>query len=113
MATPAEKFYQQDDPTEPTEPTTTIPPPPRTIDPEPRPAQPGQTWVSRRVASNGIVCVSWQQVSVGKHRAGARCDVLVSDQTLQFWINNDLLKTVTRTSTGEVRKKNASTQTEA
>ena len=27
----------------------------------------GPEWVSRRVASNGIVCVAWQQVSVGKH----------------------------------------------
>lgn len=55
---------------------------------------------------NGTVCVAWQQVSVGKHRAGSRCDVLVSDQVLQFWIGAELLKTVTRTSTGEVRKKN-------
>src|SRR5919206_3732137 len=37
---------------------------------------PGQSWVSRRVASNGIVSVDWQQISVGKHRAGSRCDVL-------------------------------------
>ena len=56
---------------------------------------------------NGIVCVSWQQVRVGKHRAGERCDVLVSDQLLQFWIGAELMKTVTRTSSGEVRKKHA------
>jgi transposase InsO family protein len=64
-------------------------------------------WVSRRVGPNGIVCVSWQQVSVGKHRAGQRCDVLVTDQLLQFWIGDHLLKTVPRTSSGEVRKKHA------
>jgi transposase InsO family protein len=64
-------------------------------------------WVSRRVGPNGIVCVSWQQVCIGKHRAGQRCDVLVTDQVLQFWIDDELLKTVTRTSTGEVRKKHA------
>jgi transposase InsO family protein len=114
MATPAEKFYHRDNPTEPNDAaktTTTATVTPRTVHPtEPRPAQPGQVWVSRRVASNGVVCVSWQQVCVGKHRAGARCDVLVTDQTLQFWIDNELLKTTTRTSTGEVRKKNASTQ---
>jgi hypothetical protein len=63
--------------------------------------------VSRRVRPNGIVCVSWQQVSVGKHRAGQRCDVLITDQLLQFWIGEELMKTVTRTSTGEVRKKHA------
>src|SRR6202012_5776684 len=33
--------------------------------------------VSPRVCSNGIVCVSWQQVCVGRHHAGARCDVHV------------------------------------
>jgi len=67
----------------------------------------GEGWVSRKVGRNGIVCVGWQQVSVGKHRAGARCDVLVSDQLLQFWIGEELMKTVTRTSSGEVRKKHA------
>jgi len=64
-------------------------------------------WVSRKVGRNGIVCVGWQQVSVGKHRAGARCDVLVTDQLLQFWIGSELMKTVTRTGSGEVRKKHA------
>lgn len=67
----------------------------------------GDGWVARKVGPNGIVCVAWQQVSVGKHRAGSRCDVLVTDEVLQFWIGPELLKTVTRTSTGEVRKKNA------
>jgi hypothetical protein len=70
-------------------------------------ARDGAGWVSRRVGPNGVVCVSWQQVSVGKHRAGQRCDVLASDQLLQFWIGEELLKTVTRTSSGEVRKKHA------
>lgn len=67
----------------------------------------GDGWVSRKVGPNGVVCVAWQQVSVGKHRAGSRCDVLVTEQVLQFWIGAELLKTVTRTSTGEVRKKHA------
>jgi hypothetical protein len=70
-------------------------------------ARDGDGWVSRRVGPNGVVSVSWQQVSVGMHRAGQRCDVLVSDQVLQFWIGEELLKTVTRTSSGEVRKKHA------
>jgi hypothetical protein len=67
----------------------------------------GDGWVSRKVGRNGIVCVGWQQVSVGKHRAGSRCDVLVGDQLLQFWIGSELMKTVTRTGSGEVRKKHA------
>lgn len=71
-------------------------------------ARTGQDWVSRRVASNGVVSVSWQQVSVGKHHAGARCDVHVDDRLLQFWVGAELIKTVSRTSTGTVRKKRAS-----
>jgi transposase InsO family protein len=68
----------------------------------------GDGWVARKVGGNGVVCVSWQQVSVGKHHAGDRCDVLVTDTLLQFWVGNELLKTVARTSSGEVRKKRAS-----
>ena len=68
----------------------------------------GDDWVSRRAGANGVVCVSWQQVSIGKHRAGHRIDVHVGDQLLQFYDGNELLKTVTRTSRGEVRKKRAS-----
>ncbi len=71
-------------------------------------ARAGEDWVARKVGANGVVCVSWQQVSVGKHHAGDRCDVLVTDALLQFWVGNELLKTVARTSTGEVRKKRAS-----
>jgi len=73
----------------------------------PAPDGDGDSWVARKVCSNGIVCVSWQQVSVGKHRAGQRCDVLVTPELLQFWIDDELLKTVKRRSTGEVRKKRA------
>lgn len=96
MATPAERFT-----------------------PSPRPLVPvtageqraGQQWVCRKVGANGVVSVSWQQVSVGKHRAGARCDVLVTEEVLQFYIGDELLKTVTRNSTGAVRKKNAQRDT--
>jgi transposase InsO family protein len=72
-----------------------------------RPDRGGEQWVSRKVGHNGIVCVSWQQVSVGKHYAGSPCDVLVTDQVLQFWVGNQLLKTVARVSNGEVRNKRA------
>jgi transposase InsO family protein len=67
----------------------------------------GEGWVTRKIAVNGVVCVDWQKVSVGKHRGGQRCDVLVTDQLLQFWVGPELLKTVARTRTGEVRKKHA------
>jgi len=67
----------------------------------------GEQWVSRRVARNGIVCVDSQHISVGKHFAGSTCDVLVTDGLFQFWVGNELLKTVARTKAGEIRKKHA------
>ena len=72
-----------------------------------RPERSGEQWVSRRVARNGIVCVDSQHVSVGKNYSGSTCDVLVTDGLFQFWVGNELLKTVARTSKGEIRKKHA------
>jgi hypothetical protein len=73
----------------------------------PCPDRTGAGWVSRRVCANGIVCVSWQQVSIGRHHAGDRCDVHIDGELLRFWIGDDLVKTAARTSTGEVRNKRA------
>src|ERR1700736_208251 len=68
----------------------------------------GEQWVSRRVARNGIVCVDSQHISVGKNYGGSTCDVLVTDGLFQFWVGNELLRTVARTSpAGEIRKKHA------
>lgn len=75
--------------------------------PRPTPDRTGEQWVTRRVAANGLVCVDWQQVSVGKHYGGSPCNVLVSDGLLQFWVGNELLKTVARIRSGEIRNKNA------
>jgi transposase InsO family protein len=71
------------------------------------PERNGEQWVSRRVAPNGIVCVDSQHISVGKHYGGGTCDVLVTDGLFQFWVGNELLKTVARTKAGEIRKKHA------
>ncbi len=74
----------------------------------PRPLEPDRTgpdWVARKVSAVGVVCVSWQQVSVGVHHAGERCDVLVGSHTLQCWIGNELVRTARRASSGPVRKK--------
>src|SRR2546426_6440167 len=73
----------------------------------PRPERNGEQWVSRRVARNGLVSVGYQQVSVGKNFGGSACDVLVTHGLLQFWVGNELLKTVARTSKGPVRKLHA------
>ena len=67
----------------------------------------GQDWVSRRVTTNGVVSVAWQQVCVGAHYAGSRCDVHVDGDLLRFFIGDDLVKTAARTSRGEVRNKRA------
>ncbi len=75
--------------------------------PTPAPERNGEQWVSRAVSRVGVVCVGWQQVSVGKNYSGSACNVLVTDSVLQFWIGNELVKTVARTTTGEIRKKRA------
>ena len=71
------------------------------------PERNGEQWVCRKVASNGIVSVDYQQVSVGRNYSGSACDVLVTDGLLQFWVGEELLKTVARTSKGPVRKLHA------
>ena len=68
----------------------------------------GDEWVSRRVCANGIVSVACQQISVGVHRAGTRCDVHIDGNVLRFWVGNELVKTAARTSTNPIRKKHAS-----
>src|SRR5438270_2482102 len=73
----------------------------------PRPERNGEQWVCRRVASNGVVSVDYQQVSVGRNYAGSSCDVLVTDGLLQFWVGSELLKTAARTGNGVVRKLHA------
>jgi transposase InsO family protein len=67
----------------------------------------GQDWVSRRVTTNGVVSVAWQQVCVGAHHAGSRCDIHVDGDLLRFFIGDDLVKTAARTSRAEVRNKRA------
>src|SRR6266852_4978913 len=72
------------------------------------PERTGEQWVSRRVAPNGIVCVDSQHISVGKNYGGSTCDVLVTEGLFQFWVGNELLRTVARTTPGsEIRKKHA------
>ncbi|BBX01932.1 hypothetical protein MMOR_28680 [Mycolicibacterium moriokaense] len=67
----------------------------------------GDDWVSHRVCANGIVCVSWQQVCIGRHYGGQRCDVHIDGDLLRFWVGDQLVKTAARTSTARVRNKRA------
>ena len=95
MATPAQRFIPGA--------TTSMQSPPRQTWPD----RGGDDWVSRRVTTNGVVSVAWQQVCVGAHYAGSRCDVHVDGELLRFFIGDDLVKTAARTSRGEVRNKRA------
>jgi transposase InsO family protein len=65
-------------------------------------------WVSRRASAVGVVSVSWQQVCLGRAAAGQLIDVWVTDQILQCYDGDQLLRTEQRTHPGkEVRKKRA------
>ncbi|WP_100485927.1 IS481 family transposase [Mycobacteroides abscessus] len=92
MATPAERFAAG---------------PAAATAPAAEPDRGGRDWVSRTVTANGVVCVSWQQVSVGRHHGGSRCDVHIDGDLLRFWIGDNLVKTAPKTSTGAVRNKKA------
>ena len=54
------------------------------------------TWVARRASAVGVVCVSWQQVCLGVAAAGRPIDVWVTDQVLQFYDGDQLLRTEKR-----------------
>ncbi|ORB65707.1 IS481 family transposase [Mycolicibacterium tusciae] len=99
MATPSSRFTGRAEAIEPAVAT----PGPESLGGE----RSGSDWVSRRVTTNGVVCVSWQQVSLGLHYAGSRCDVHVDGQLLRFYIGDILVKTAARRSAGEVRNKRA------
>ena len=100
MAVPADRFLT---PTAaPIRKPRTNPAPTR---PTPRRAD-GQ-WVARHASALGVVCVSWQQVCLGTAAANRPIDVWVTDQVLQFYDGDRLLRTEKRTSSGEVRVKRA------
>ena len=67
----------------------------------------GDGWLSRKITTNGIISVAWQEINCGKHRAGRRVDIHLQGPTLQVWDGEELLKTVLRTNDKEVRKKHA------
>jgi hypothetical protein len=59
------------------------------------------------IKPTGVICVAWQQLSVGKHRASEI--VHLRDGLLQVWHHDELLKIIARGNTKEVRKKRAAT----
>ena len=69
--------------------------------------------MSCTVSVVGTISVSNQVFSLGKHRAGHIIDVHVREHLLEAWDGPELVKTVLRESTGEVRKKKAERQPKA
>ena len=67
----------------------------------------GDEWISRHVATNGVITVAYQQISVGQHRQGHTVDIRARADTLEVWDRNELIKTVARTHKGAIRKKRA------
>ena len=100
MATPADRFHQP-------HPAEVRPLRTSTVPQRPTPGRGDGTWVARRASAVGAVCVNWQQVCLGVAAAGRNIDVWVTDQVLQFYDGDTLLRTEKRTSTGEVRVKRA------
>jgi integrase-like protein len=71
----------------------------------PPPDRPDGIWVGRRASAVGVVMVSWQQVCLGAAAAGRNIDVWVTNDVLQFYDGDTLLRTERRTSEGTVRAK--------
>jgi integrase-like protein len=92
MATPASRFTR-DDPGRPADASALVP------------ERTGEGWISRKITTNGVISVAWQEISCGKHRAGRRVDIQLQGPMLQIWDGDELLKTGLRTNVKEVRKK--------
>ena len=102
MATPASRFLQP-------QPAPVAPLRLPVSDARPPATRGDGDWVARRASRIGVVSVAWQQVALGQAAAGRDIDVWVTDQVLQFWDGNTLLRTQTRKNPGQpVRKKRAS-----
>ena len=65
-------------------------------------------WVARRASKLGVVCVHWQQVCLGVAAAGRNIDVWVTDEVMQFFDGDQLLRTEQGQHPGDIRKKRAS-----
>jgi transposase InsO family protein len=89
MLVPASRF----------QPDAAVPSP--TIQPS-QPATVSSTEITRRVSASGLIGVSYQQVSAGRHLAGQVVTVRLHPTVLQVFFAGQLIRTVPRTSTKEV-----------
>jgi transposase InsO family protein len=67
----------------------------------------GEDWISRKITTNGVISVAWQEISCGKHRAGRRVDIHLQGPVLQIFDGEELIKSVLRSNDKEVRKRHA------
>ena len=101
MATPAERFLRlQAASVTPLRTSATLR--------RPTPERGDGEWVARRASKLGVVCVNWQQVCLGIAAAGSDIDVWVTDEVMQFFDGDQLLRTEQRAHNGKIRKKRAS-----
>jgi transposase InsO family protein len=98
MATPAKRFLR-DQPTR----VIALRNPTPTTRPEENRAD--GTWVTRRASTVGVVCVNWQQVCLGIAAAGRPIDVWVTEEVMQFYDGDQLLRTEQRKTPGPIRVK--------
>ena len=82
------------------------------VDVRPAPSRGDGIWVARRASALGVVCVNWQQVCLGIAAARQNIDVWVTNDVMQFFDGDQLLRTEQRTNPGEIRKKRASVPAE-
>ena len=66
-----------------------------------------EQWISRKITTNGIISVAWQEINCGKHRAGRHVDIQLQGPLMQIFDAGELIKTVMRDNGKEVRKKHA------
>jgi hypothetical protein len=65
-------------------------------------------WIARRANAVGVITVNWQQIVLGKAAASRDLDVWVTDDVIQVYDGDQLLRTQLRQGRGEIRKKRAS-----
>jgi transposase InsO family protein len=99
MATPAQRFGASD----PRPPATAAPSSPPQRPTRPPPTMVSPTEVTRIVGSNGCIRVAYQRLSVGRHLTGEVVTTRVEPTLLQVFHHGQLVRTVARDNTLEVR----------
>jgi hypothetical protein len=64
--------------------------------------------VARRASAVGVITINWQQIPLGRAAVGRNLDAWVTDEVIQVFDGDELLRTVLRKTPGEIRKKRAS-----